>query len=67
MEVGHNSKGTGKQGRNGAGLGRNVQGGGTVGAIIWQRELGSDWGDAQVPDGVPPLGGATYHGDNGEM
>ena len=28
--------------------------------------MGDDQVDAQGPDGVPLLGGATYHGDDGE-
>ena len=63
--VGHNSEGTGKDGINVAGPGRNVQGGGSVRAIIWQRELGVDQGDAKGPDGVPSSGSATDHRDDG--
>ena len=64
--VGHDSEGDRKDGSNGAGPGRNINVGGTVGAIIWQRYLGGDWGDAQGPNGVPPLVGATDHRDDGE-
>ena len=44
-----------------------MQGGGVVSAIIWQLELVADQGYAQGPDGVPPSGRATDHGDGGEM
>ena len=64
--VGHGIEGARKYGRNGAGLGSDVQGGGAVGAIIWQRGLGGEWGDAQGPDGVSPSGGTTDHGDDGK-
>ena len=64
--MGHDSKVARKDGRNGAVPGINVQGGGTFGAIIWQREMGGDRGDAQGPDGVPTSGGVTDHGDDGE-
>ena len=64
--VAHDSKGARKDGRNGTGPGRDVQGDGIVGAIIWQQELGGDREDAQDPDGVPPSGGDTDHGDYGE-
>ena len=64
--AGNDSEGTGKDGINSAGPGINVQGGGAVGAIICQRDLGGDWGDAQGPDGVPSSGGATDHGDDGK-
>ena len=64
--VGHDSKGTGKNRRNGEVLGSNVQVGGSVGDIIWHRELGGDQRDAQDPDGVPSSSGATNHGDDGE-
>ena len=62
-EVGHDSKGYIKYGRNSVGLVSYEHGGVAVGAIIWQRELGGDRGDAQCPGGVPPSGGATDHGD----
>ena len=29
--------------------------------------MGGDQGDAKGPDGLPPLGSATDHGDDGEM
>ena len=60
--MGHDSKGARKYGNNSEGTGSYVQGGGAVGDIIWQRELGGDRGDAQGPDGVPTSGGATDHG-----
>ena len=59
--VGHNIKGDGKDGINGAGPGRNLQGGGAVNDIIRHLKLGGDWGDAQGPDGVPLSGGAMDH------
>ena len=62
--VGHYSEGTRNDGTNGAGLGRNVQGGGAVGAVVWQQDLGGYRGDNQGPDGIPPLGGMTDHGDD---
>ena len=43
-----------------------MQGGDVVGAVIWKREMGVDQGDAQGPDGISPLGGATDHGYDGE-
>ena len=64
--MGHGSEGDIKYARNGEDPGSNVQGGGTLGAIIWQQELGSDRGDAQGTGGVPPSGGATDHGYDGE-
>ena len=64
--VEENSKGYRKDGRNGAGPGSNVQGGGTVGVTIWKQELGGDQGDTQDPGGVPPSVGATDQGDDGE-
>ena len=65
--VGDDSEGYRKDRRNGALLGINVQGDGAFGVTLWKRELGGDWGDAQGPDGIPPSGGATYHGDDREM
>ena len=44
----------------------NVRGGGRVGALVWQQELGGDGVDAQVTGGVPPPGGAMDHMDDGE-
>ena len=63
----HSSEGARKDGSNGAVPGSNVQGGGKVGAIIQQRELGGDWGDDQSPGGVPPLVRATDHMDDENM
>ena len=60
------SEGPRKENSNGAGPGRNVQGGGAVGINLWKKELGGDRGDAQGPDGVPPLGGAKDHRDDGK-
>ena len=65
-EIGNSSKGAIKDGSNGKGLGRDVQGGGTVSAIILQKYLGGDRGDAQGPGRVPPSGGATGHRDDGK-
>ena len=64
--VEHDSEGTKKDGSNGAGTERNVQGGGAVGAIIWQRVLGGDWGYDKGPSRVTSLFGATDHGDDGK-
>ena len=64
--MGNGSKGDIKNRSNGAGPGRNVQGGGAVGAIICQIELGCDQGDAQGPDGFSPSVGMTDHEDDGE-
>ena len=41
-----------------AGTGDDVQGGGSDGADIWERELGSDRYDAEGAGGVPPSGGS---------
>ena len=51
--MGNGSKGDVKYRRNGAGLGRNVQGDGAVGDIVRQRDMGGDGRDAQDPGGVP--------------
>ena len=64
--MGNGSEGAGKYGINGAGWGSNVKGGGAVGALVRQRELGGEWVNAQVPGGVPPLGGVTDHRDEGK-
>ena len=48
------------------GPGSDVKGSGAVGNIIWQRAMGGDRGDAQGPDGIPPLGGAMDIKDYGE-
>ena len=66
VAVGNDSKGSRKDGGNGAGLGRNIQGGGTVGVTLRKRELGGDQGDDQVTDGVPTLVVTTDLGDDGE-
>ena len=42
--VGHDSEGSRKDGRNGAGPGSNVQDGGALSVTIWKRELGDDQG-----------------------
>ena len=62
----HDSEDTGKYGSNGAGPGRNVQGGGRVSAIIWQQDLVGDRVDFQGPDSVPSSRVAKDHGDDGE-
>ena len=64
--VGHVSEGTRKDGSSDEGTGRNVQCGGTVGVIIWQRDLGGNRVDDQGPDGISPSGGTTNHGDDRE-
>ena len=64
--MGPDIEGAIKDGSKDAVTGRYVQGGGTVSAILLQRELGGDQGDAQGPGGVPLLGGGTDHGDGGE-
>ena len=51
----------GKYGISGASPGSNVQGGGVVGNIVRQQEMGGDGGYAQGSGGVPPPGGATDH------
>ena len=66
LHLSHNIKGDIKYGINVAGLGSDVQWGGVFSAVIWQRELGGDRGDAQGPDIVPTMGGATDHGDYGK-
>ena len=58
--LGHDSEVAIKDGGNGAGLGSNVKGSGSVGDNIWQQYLGGERGDSQVPDGVPPSGGASW-------
>ena len=64
--MGHGSEGTRKDGRNGAGPGSDVQGGGAISTIIWQQDLDVDQGDAQGTVGVPPLGGTMDHRDDDE-
>ena len=64
--VRHDSEGTGKDRSNNACPRRNVQGSVIVGAIIWQRELGGDQGDAEDPDGIPLSSGVTDHRNVGE-
>ena len=65
--MGTGNEGDGKYGSKGAGSRSDVQVVGTVGYIIWQRELGGDSGNAQGPVGVPPPGGVTDHGVGREM
>ena len=62
--LGHGREGTRKERSNVAVPGRNVQGGGKVGAIIWKQEMGGDQVDDQSPDGVPSLVGEMDHGDD---
>ena len=64
--MGHGSEGARKDRSNGEVPGSYLQGGGTVGANIWQWDLGGDQGYVQGPGRVPPLGGATDHGDDGK-
>ena len=65
--VGGDSDGSREEGRTGTVPGSDVQCSGTVGVTLWKRDIGDDQGDAQGPDGVPPSGSATDHGDDGEM
>ena len=64
--MGHDRKGAIKDGSNVAVPGRNVHGGGEFGSVIRKKELGGEWECAQGTDGVPPLVGATDHGNDGE-
>ena len=64
--MGDDIEGYRKDRSKGAVPGSNIQGGGAFGVTIWKRELGGDWGYDQGPDGVPPSGGATDRGDDGE-
>ena len=64
--MGNGSEGAGGDGSNGTGLRSIVLGGGAVGDLIPQRELGVDRLDAQGPGGVPPLDRARDHGDDGK-
>ena len=64
--MGNGSEGAGGDESNGTGLGSNVQGGGAVGDLIPQRELGVDRLDAQCPGGVLPLDRARDHRDDGK-
>ena len=59
--VGNVIKGTVNDRINSAGPGSNVLCGGTVGALLQQREIGGDQVDAQGHGGDPPLGGVTDH------
>ena len=52
--MGCDSEGPRKDGRNGTGLGRNVQGIGAVSVTLWKLELGGDRGYTQGPDSIPP-------------
>ena len=64
--VGGYSEDSREDGSNGAVPGSDVQDIDVVCVTLCKRELGGDLGDAQGPDRVPPSGGATYHGDDGE-
>ena len=64
--VGHYSEGSRYNVSSGAGLEINVQGFGAVVVTLWKKELGGNRVDAQVPDDVTPLVGATDQGDDGE-
>ena len=64
--VGHDSEGSRDNVSSGAGLRINVQGFGAVVVTLWKKELGGNRVDAQVPDDVTPLVGATDQGDDGE-
>ena len=64
--VGDDSDGSREDGRNCAGTGKNIQGSGSVSVTLWKQELGGDRIDDQGPYSVPPLGGATDHGDDDE-
>ena len=65
--MGDDSEGDIKDGSNGAGTSRNVQGDVSVGVTLWRIELGGDRRYAQGTEIVPPLGGATDNGDAGKM
>ena len=65
--VRHDISGDREDGSNSAVPGINLKFGGAVGAVIWQRDMGGDRGDAQCPDGITPSGDATDHGYDGEM
>ena len=65
--VGGGSKCYREDGSNGAGPGSDVQGSGPVIVTLWKKESGGEQGYAQGPDGVPPSGGATDHGDDSKM
>ena len=56
--VGDGGKGADEDDINGAGMRYDLQGGGSDGATLWERELGSDICDAEGAGGVPPLGGS---------
>ena len=48
------------------GPGSNIQGGGADSVTLCNIEMGGDRRYAQGPDSVPPSGGATDHGYDGE-
>ena len=64
--MGDDSEGSRKDGSNGVGPWSNVQGSGAVGDNLWKQYLGGDQIYSQGPDGIPPSGGATDHGDDKE-
>ena len=64
--VGNNSEGARKDRSNGAVPESNVKGSKAVGDVIRQQDMGGHRRNSQGPDGVPSLGGATDHGDDGK-
>ena len=60
----HDIEGSRTDRSKGAGPGSDIQGGGAVGAIICQQELGGDWRHNQGPDGVLPSSVETDHRDD---
>ena len=64
--MGDDSEGSREDRSNSAGPGSDVTGSGAVSVTLRKQELGGDRGDAQGSDSVPPLGGATDHGDDGK-
>ena len=56
--VGDGGKGADKDGSNSVGTGDDIQGGGSDGAALQERKLGSDGDDADSSVWVPTLGGS---------
>ena len=52
--MGDGGKGSDGERSDGAGTSDDVQGGGSDGAILWEKELGSDGGNAEGAGGVSP-------------
>ena len=52
--MGNGDQGADEYGSGGASTGNDVQGGGPYGDTLQDRELGSDRGDAEGAEGVPP-------------